>query len=688
MVSLGGVSDVKNQSLALGVDRSISSTLLADVRFGWFRYNVNVLPFDYGTTPAKDAGIPGLNVDNTFTSGLPALFVGDRNSGAAGAFEAGSGLDVNACNCPLDQDESQWQIVGNLTKIWGNHSLKFGADVRRAYNLRVPSDNHRAGELVFNSDRTSLNGQGGMGLATFLLGDVTNFSRYASPNTDARERQWRHFYYAQDTWRPSAKITLNYGLRLDVINPQTVNEAGNGGWLDLNTGEILIGGVGDVNLAGNVKNNYNWAPRVGVTYQINDKTVIRGGYGRTYDIGVFGSLFGHSVTQNLPVLSVQQMNAPSNFDRVFTLDQGPDPPTFQTSETGRFPLKNGVFTRALPPKQRPPAVDAYNVTVQRQLTDVMSIDVGYVGNYGAHQFVGDGPAVNVNDPTLEGFPTIPKDQRRPFFSGQFPTNVGGYGGAFGWTQGIDFFCNCGHNWYNSMQTRLNRRFKDGYSYQLNYTLQKAEQEDGSYFFYDRNLNKGLTGWDRTHTLNLILVYELPFGTDKKWGTSWSPMTNALLGGWQFNATQTIQSGTPFDVSYAGAGSDRDVGPNRPNVNGDIEIFGGRDKYFDTTPIGASGSPYSRPAVATFGNMERNSLRGPGYRRTDASIFKHVRVGGTRDLELRIEVVNLFNNVNLGNPDTEIGTPGNDRPNAGRINSTAYGNADPQRNLQFALKFQF
>jgi hypothetical protein len=373
---------------------------------------------------------------------------------------------------------------------------------------------------------------------------------------------------------------------------------------------------------------------------------------------------------------------------VFTLDQGPAAPTFQNSPTGRFPLPNGVFTRALPPKQRPPAVDAYNVTLQRQLSDVMSIDVGYVGNYGAQQFVGDGPAVNVNDPTLEGFGTIPRDQRRPFFAGLFPTNVGGYGGAFGWTQGIDFFCNCGHNWYNSLQTRLNRRLKDGYSYQMNYTLQKAEQEDGSYFFYDRNLNKGLTGWDRTHTFNLILVYELPFGNGKKWGTNWSPMTDAVLGGWQFNASQTVQSGTPFDVNYAGSGSDRDVGPNRPNVNGDIEINGGRDRYFDTTPIGASGSPYSRPAAGTFGNMKRNSLRGPGYRRTDASIFKHVRIGGTRLLQFRIEVVNLFNNVNLGNPDTEIGTPGNDRPNVGRINSTAYGNNDPQRNLQFALKFQF
>ncbi len=478
LVSLGGVSDVKNQSLALGVDRTFSSTLLADFRFGWFRYKVNVLPFDFGTTPAADAGIPGLNSDTTFTSGLPALFIGGDNNTALGNFEAGSGLGVNRCNCPLDQDEQQWQLVGNLTKLVGNHSFKFGIDVRRAYNLRVPSDNHRSGELTFNSDRTSLNGSGGMGMATFLLGDVTGFSRYASPNTNARERQWRHFYYAQDTWRATPKLTLNYGLRLDVINPQTVNEAGNGGWLDLGTGEILIGGVGDVNLAGNVKNRLNWAPRIGASFQINDRTVIRGGYGRTYDIGVFGSLFGHSVTQNLPVLSVQQLNAPSNFDRVFTLDQGPPAPTFETSSTGRFPLPNGVFARALPEKQRPPAVDAYNVTVQRQLSDVMSVEVGYVGNYGAHQFVGDGPDVGVNDPTLEGFGTLSRDERRPFYAGLFPTAVGNYGGAFGWTQGISIFCNCGHNWYNSMQARLNRRFKDGYSYQMNYTWQKAEQEDG------------------------------------------------------------------------------------------------------------------------------------------------------------------------------------------------------------------
>ena len=140
-----------------------------------------MLPFDFGTRPASDAGIPGLNLDDTFSSGLPAGFIGGDGSTAPGAFEFGSGLGVNRCNCPLDQNEKQFQLVGNVTKIMANHSVKFGIDVRRAYNLRVPSDAHRSGELTFASDRTSLNGVGGMGLATFLIGDVTRLPPLREP---------------------------------------------------------------------------------------------------------------------------------------------------------------------------------------------------------------------------------------------------------------------------------------------------------------------------------------------------------------------------------------------------------------------------------------------------------------------------------------------------------------------------
>ena len=236
--------------------------------------------------------------------------------------------------------------------------------------------------------------------------------------------------------------------------------------LDLATGEIRVAGIGDIGLNGDIENKLNWAPRVGVTYQLDSKTVLRAGYGRSYDLGVFGSLFGHSVTQNLPVLSVQELNAPENFDRVFTLAQGPPPPVFPAvPSNGRFPLPNGVFARALPEKQRPPTVDAFNVIVQRQLTNTMSVEAGYVGNRGRNVFAGDGPAINVNQPTLDGYPNVPQNNRRPFFAGGVPNDLG-LGGAFGWTQGIDFFCNCANNAYDSLQAEvqqavLERVFREG-----------------------------------------------------------------------------------------------------------------------------------------------------------------------------------------------------------------------------------
>jgi outer membrane receptor protein involved in Fe transport len=686
LVTLGGVSDARNQSLAYGLDWAFSSSLLADFRFGFFRYNVNVLPSDFGTTPASDAGIPGLNLDSTFASGLPAFFIGTDSDSRRIAFGSGLGDRVGRCNCPLDQDEKQFQIVGNVTKLWGNHSMKFGIDVRRAYNLRVPSDRHRSGELSFTDDRTRGPNGGGLALASFMLGDVSTFGRYVSPTVDARERQWRHFYYAQDTWRLNAKTTLNYGLRLDVINPQTVNEPGNGGFLDLDTGLIRVAGIGGIGLDGDVENTLNWAPRVGITYQIDEKTVIRGGYGRSYDIGVFGSLFGHSVTQNLPVLSIQQLNAPENFERVFNLATGPPPPVFpEVPASGEFPLPNGVFARALPEKQRPPHVDAFNVTVQRELNRTMSLEVAYVGNRGGDVFAGDGPAININQASIIGFPDVPRNQRRPYFN------------RFGWSQDIDFFCNCATNAYDALQTKLTKRFSDGYSLQVNYTLQKAEQESAEYFqtplepargLFDTSLNRGPADWDRTHSLVVSLVAELPIGRGRTYLSEISPAMNILVGGWQVNTNTFVQSGLPFNVSYRNAGADRDTGPNRPDLIGDPDGPKTREQWFNTTPIGSPDSAFGRPAVGTFGNLPRNELRGPGYWRVDASLFKHFDFGDSRTIEVRIEAVNLFNHVNLGNPDAEVGVPGNPNPNAGRINSTAFGGNDLQRNFQFGLKLRF
>jgi hypothetical protein len=683
-VSLGGVSDVRNHSLAYGVDHAISSTLLADFRFGFFNYKVDVLPFDFGTRPAADAGIPNINNDATFTSGLPALFM----RGNQVDMNWGSGLGVNRCNCPLAQNEKQWQAVGNLTKLWGNHSFKFGLDIRRAYNLRVPSDSHRSGEMTFNHERTgSPTLGGGLGLATFMLGDVTQFNRYVSTSTDARERQWRHFYYAQDTWRASSRLTVNYGLRLDVINPQTVNEPGNGTWVDLTTGRGLVGGVGGIDLAGNTENRFNWAPRLGAAYQLNEKTVIRGGYGISYDIGVFGSLFGHTVTQNLPVLAGQSLNRPGQFGSVFNLAQGPpNPSSVEVGADGTFQWPSGVMPRVTPRKQRPPQVEAWNVTVQRQLSDTMSFEVGYVGNHGRHVFGENNPDEPGNVPAIDGFPDVPQNMRRPFFAGGVRDNVLGIGGNFGWTQNVLLYFNEAQNWYQSLQTKLTRRFSDGWSAQLNYTLQRAEQEQDEYWIYDPELNKGPADFDRTHNFTAAIIYELPFGKDKRYGSDWNGAMEAALGGWQFNTNIRILSGTPFDVTYRDSSLDRDTGPNRPDLTGDPDGPQTQDEWFNAAPIGSSGSAFGRPARGTFGNLGRHELRGPGFWQVDASFFKNIWLGENRRLEVRIESVNIFNHTNLGNPNGEVGVPGNDNPDAGRITGTS--GAYTPRNFQFGFRFIF
>jgi hypothetical protein len=644
---------------------------------------VNVLPNDFGTTPAADAGIPGINLGDDFTSGL-SLF--ELNGGAA-QMRFGSGLNAGRCNCPLAQHEKQAQVVANLTKLFGNHTIKFGVDVRRAYNLRVPSDSHRSGQLYFNEQGTQGPTGGGMGLATFLLGDVQRMVRYVSPNTDARERQWRHFYYVQDTWRATPKLTLNYGLRADIINPQTVNEPGNGGWLDINTGELRVGGVGDVGLDGNVGNKINWAPRLGVTYQLNDKTVIRAGYGRSYDIGVFGSTFGHSVTQNLPVLAAQELNPANTFERVFTLAEGPPAPAFpEVPPSGRIPLPNGVFARLLNDEQNLAHVDAYNITLQRALTDNLSAEVAYVGNRG-EGFMGDNPATNYNQATIVGFGTLSQNERKPFFNGQDQT-ADGRSAPFGWTQGVDFFSNTGKTRYNSFQAKLTRRFTGGYSLLTHYTYQKAKNNDPEYFFQDPDLNYGPANFIRTHVFVLAGTAELPFGRGKRYLSDASNTVDLLAGGWQVNANVTIMSGLPFNVAYRDSGADRDVGPGRPDLIGDPNPGQGdglTEPYFNVTPIGSAGSAFGRPAAGTFGNLPRNELRGPGFWNVDASLFKRFDIRNF-DLEFRVEVQNLFNHVNLGNPDNTVGVPGNNNPNAGFITGTAPNHV--QRNLQFVFRLGF
>src|SRR5260221_443890 len=166
----------------------------------------------------------------------------------------GDGLNVGRSNCPLTESEQQFQFVNNWTRVKGNHQIKFGADIRYAANLRVPSDANRTGILNLHSGDTSNGGTGGLDLATFLPGEVTSFNRFVSTSLNAAERQKRWFFYGQDTWRVTPKLSFNYGLRWEIYFPETVNGARNGGFANLDQGIIRVARVGNNGLNGNTNN--------------------------------------------------------------------------------------------------------------------------------------------------------------------------------------------------------------------------------------------------------------------------------------------------------------------------------------------------------------------------------------------------------------------------------------------------
>ena len=222
----------------------------------------------------------------------------------------GSGNNgTNHCNCPLNQTEQEYAFVNDWTRDIGRHSVKFGAEIRRLQELRIPSDVNRTGQLQFADERTATasgSTPGGLGIASLLFGDVSTISRYFSTSTTATEHQYRPFFYVQDNWKVSPKLTLNLGVRWEIYFPEAVNGKGMGGFYDLNTNTVRVAGYGNIGMNLNIQNNCNYiAPRVGFAYQVMPRTVVRGGYGRAFDPGFFGDIFGQLVTQTIPVLQNQ-----------------------------------------------------------------------------------------------------------------------------------------------------------------------------------------------------------------------------------------------------------------------------------------------------------------------------------------------------------------------------------------------
>jgi hypothetical protein len=746
LLGLAGSSITHNYSLATGFTKTLSNSLLTDVRFGWFKYNPQTQKPD-GGAPMTAFGIPNANTSDPKTAGLGSFLLGpDPNTGEGGAPNNGSalaissfgdGLGVARCNCPLTEREDQFQIVNNWTKTKGNHIFKFGADLRYARNIRIPSDNNRTGEYNFSplatSNQTLPTGVpvGGLDLATFLLGDVTSMARYVTNPAlvninNAAERQKRLFFYGQDTYRVTSKLTLNYGLRWEIYTPESVLAKGYGGFANIldngGTGVIRVAGFGPYGLNGNVKNNLHaFAPRVGIAYQLTPKTVVRMGYGRSYDIGVFGSNFGHTVTQNLPVLIKQNVDAGAltggvatgNDIAAFTLAQGPVAPVFPAvPANGQITFASlggqdgGVHIR--PTKQVLPTLDAWNLTVQRQVTNTISVEAAYVGNKGSHGFSGDGPNYDVNPLSMFLYGTGANSSlRRPLCHPVFTVPPGTAATPVGTCTGIgdglgNFYGNDASSEYNAFEMKVDKRFAQGLQFIAHYTYAHANAYNNNYYAISHPVAYGPNDFVRNQVFVINTVYALPFGKGQRFLGNAGRAENYLVGGWQLTNTTNWSSGLPWTPTTNECGGEQDVSICRPNKGsgsfhmgpGSLQTPAGRApfvQYF--TPLTSLGGPFTDAGLGNLGNAGYNSLRGPSGFYSDLSVTKDIPIAGERvKAQFRMDAFNIFNhpvyafsgnngaNACVDCQNTSI------NGNNGRITDIEAGTT--MREIQFALRLTF
>jgi hypothetical protein len=735
--NFAGTDTTHDQSLAAGGDYVVSQNWLTDFRFGWYKIFTNLEGPDFNKPLGNQLGIPNANVgDLSLNGGLPQFNIDIPSNGTNNSGSIEYGTSANQ----FDWHASQFQIVNNWTHIFGSHNVKFGADLRYGMNHIVGLDNNnvRSGNYHFAALNTGGPNSPGLGFATFLLGDVTSFQRTQTQNTSAAERQKRMFYYVQDQWRVTSKFTLSYGLRWEVYFPETVNGKGLGGLLDLNTGNIRIAGFGPYGTNLNVKNSWDqFAPRVGIAYQLTPKTVVRAGYGRVFGQGWSGDTYGEVLTFSFPTQVSQNLNAISNAAAVFNMTQplalpgvtvAPGPPGFafpQIPANGNFPLPDGIGVPTRPTFVRLPTLDAWNLSIQREITPTMSLQIAYVGSHGVHNMFDSSNQASPNTQTIAGFNNCPspvvfgpgctpqdinpltglpytQSDRRPYFSGAAQRFLGvKYGLPFGWEQDLRFNANQATSSYDALQVRVDKRFSNGLQFLSHFTWSKALTHESYYFFIDPAVGRGPSYYNRPKAFVFAGNYDLPFGRGKMFGGNSSRWVDRLIGGYSLNGTLTWQSGLPWTPGYQDSSSDNDVigflnrtGQGFHTGVGSLNKTTHKVPFFTPAPfvLGPPGTPnssfgaFARPAFGTFGNWGRDSVIGPGYIDTDLSVAKSIPLKESLNLQLRADFFNLFNHVNLGQPDSCVDCQDG---NAGMISSiVASQDGSSMRRIMLSARIQF
>jgi hypothetical protein len=647
--------NIHERSVALSWNKTMRSTLLNELRFGFNRDYAHSDPIGLklGTSLAPTYGLTGIPVSPN-SAGIPPIEIN-------GLVRLGSSPWR-----PQFQISQVWQVLDNLSWLKGNHSFKFGYEYRHWSNnfldIRAPQ-----GEIGVNGIYTA---GGGFGLPDFLLGDVDSVN-FVTPHVVHNYTNGQGFY-GEDTWRARRNLTVTFGLRYELFTPLLNHQNQLSNFSPANGGELVTvapnaSGLFTRSLIHPDRNDF--APRLGFSYHPWDRVVLRGGYGVFYQHGV-----------RIGSESILALNPPAVFS--YSLGQGPG------SSTPVFQLQNGfpqfssttvdltqLQIRAQDPNERTSYVEQASFGPEFQIGQNVSLEASYVGNFArkmnrlrnANQGIFTGNFDGSGNP-IDIFP----------YANLNTTNSS----ATGSHSFLELATNDGNSNYNALLVSLRRRFAQGMSYGVSYTWSHniADYVDnltGGAFpqnSYNYAAERGDSMFDVRQRFVGFLTYEVPVGKGKKY-LSQGGVANAVLGGWQVNTIFTKQTGSTIALSAPDRSFSGGAFNPRPDCIGDGRAGASNDPR---TGLWLNPAAFATPADGTFGNCAVGKYHGPGNTNIDLSLFKSFPVHEAMRFEFRAEAFNVFNHANFSNPS------GNISGGLGTFSDTI-GNP---RELQFALKFYF
>ena len=637
---------------------TISPTLINEFRVGFNRRKTTKNPAASNQDWAKQLGIPGVN-GATFPFFVPS------GSSVSTIIPAINGTSTYYRTGPGGQSSEVWEDIRaqeNLTKVHGTHTIKGGYEILRTrYNVlteALPSGKYfmSGTELPFATAGTS-----GNDFADLLLGYVGQ-AQFSQSLAAWLPRWWSHALYIQDDWKPMRNLTISYGLRWSYESPYTT-KYGQQSQFDPTAMDPISGRLGAiVHQSGALSRNYwkGFQPRVGLAWNFRPSLVFRGNFGI-----IAQDLFMTSLSQNFEeYLATAAVQGPVGDPRpAFRLSGGPGPTAFNVLPGGSAPFVGTNFSSRnaswIDPNIRTPYIMNWSGGLQWELHNDLVMEAIYQGSAGVGLLNNwDINAIPLN--IASDYGTLDNIRRNAQNFKPYP--------QFG---SIQLYSNFGHNSYHSATVRMERRYHNGlyvtgfYTFSKNLTDADADGGVSGATYYNRSLEKARSNFDISHRFVATFIYELPYGKGRRFGNQ-GGLKDFLIGGWNLMFSQTLQSGPPITVTYAGAPSTPyapgqpyvwlPTGSARPN-----QILPNDQAQAQGWTIGSNRLPtsaqnpylnaaaFAYPAPFTLGTLGRNTLTSPGIVWAQTSLSKTWRLKERMRFEIRWDLNNPYKHINFSDP---------------------------------------